>query len=112
MPVPVRVHLPGCIRYFFSVERAGPYRSWSMAKAMEFLQQLAGIPLPPGVHLLGPVPAPMERRAGRYRTQMLLQCSSRPPLHQAISLLLEQARTLPAARQCRWHLDVDPIDML
>jgi primosomal protein N' (replication factor Y) len=54
----------------------------------------------------------MERRAGRYRTQMLLQCANRPPLHQAISLLLEQARTLPAARQCRWHLDVDPIDML
>lgn len=84
----------------------------SMAKAMEFLQQLAGIPLPADVQLLGPVPAPMERRAGRYRTQMLLQCASRRPLHQAISLLLEQARTLPAARQCRWHLDVDPIDML
>jgi 3,4-dihydroxy 2-butanone 4-phosphate synthase/GTP cyclohydrolase II len=35
VPVPVRVHLPGCVRDFFSVERAGPYRSWSMAKAME-----------------------------------------------------------------------------
>jgi 3,4-dihydroxy 2-butanone 4-phosphate synthase/GTP cyclohydrolase II len=35
VPVPVRVHLPGCVRDFFSVERPGPYRSWSMAKAME-----------------------------------------------------------------------------
>ena len=43
---------------------------------------------------------------------MLLQCAQRAPLHQAISVLLEQARTLPAGRQCRWHLDVDPIDML
>ncbi|WP_414433395.1 hypothetical protein ACMG4L_14965 [Alcanivorax sp. IL1] len=59
----------------------------SMNKAMEFLQQLAGIPLPPDVHLLGPVPAPMERRAGRYRTQMLLQCTSRPPApgHQPVA---------------------------
>ena len=34
VPVPVRVHLPGCVRDFFSVERVGPYPSWSMAKAM------------------------------------------------------------------------------
>ncbi|MCG8392969.1 MAG: primosomal protein N' [Pseudomonadales bacterium] len=84
----------------------------NLGKAMEFLQQLSGIPLPPGVQLLGPVPAPMEKRAGRYRTQLLLQSDRRAPLHQAIEALLETARSLPQARQCRWHLDVDPIDML
>ncbi|MED5387770.1 MAG: primosomal protein N' [Pseudomonadota bacterium] len=84
----------------------------TMGKAMEFLHQLSDLPLPPDVHLLGPVPAPMEKRAGRYRTQLLLQSARRGPLHQAIERLLEQARGLPAARQCRWHLDVDPIDML
>src|SRR5690606_19258437 len=34
-----------------------------------------------GIELLGPVPAPMERRAGRYRAQLLLQGSARAPLH-------------------------------
>ena len=29
----------------------------------------------------GPVPAPMERRAGRYRAQLLLQANARAPLH-------------------------------
>lgn len=30
-----------------------------------------------GIELLGPVPAPMERRAGRYRAQLLLQANAR-----------------------------------
>src|SRR5690606_36741536 len=37
-----------------------------------------------GVELLGPVPAPMERRAGKHRAQLLLQASQRPPLHQLL----------------------------
>ena len=66
----------------------------------------------PGVHLLGPVPAPMERRAGRYRQQLLLQSSSRKSLHQLLPRLLEQLEQHPLARRCRWHLDVDPVEML
>ncbi len=38
-----------------------------------------------GIELLGPVPAPMERRAGRYRAQLLLQATSRAPLHRLLS---------------------------
>jgi primosomal protein N' (replication factor Y) len=84
----------------------------AMGTAMNFLQQLSTIAVPPDVHILGPIPAPMEKRAGRFRTQLLLQCAQRAPLHQALNLILEQARKLPEGRQCRWHLDVDPIDML
>ena len=84
----------------------------TLGKAMDFLQQLGSLTMPKGVHLLGPIPAPMEKRAGRFRAQLLLQADQRPPLHGAIDALLEQARTLPAGRQCRWHIDVDPIDML
>ena len=84
----------------------------AMGTAMNFLQQLSTIAVPPDVHILGPIPAPMEKRAGRFRTQLLLQCAQRAPLHQALNLILEQGRKLPEGRQCRWHLDVDPIDML
>ncbi len=34
VPVPVRVHLPSCVRDYFAIERPGQYRSWSMDKAM------------------------------------------------------------------------------
>ncbi|MHB1370222.1 MAG: primosomal protein N' [Pseudomonadaceae bacterium] len=64
-----------------------------------------------GIELLGPVPAPMERRAGRYRAQLLLQGNSRAPLHRLMSAWLVQLEQLPGGRAVRWSLDVDPIDL-
>ncbi|NCA69543.1 MAG: primosomal protein N' [Sphingobacteriia bacterium] len=63
------------------------------------------------VELLGPVPAPMERRAGRYRAQLLVQSRRRPLLQRALAQWLPQLRALPRARGLRWSLDVDPQDM-
>jgi primosomal protein N' (replication factor Y) len=54
----------------------------------------------------------MEKRAGRYRAQLLLQSNQRPALHGLLDALMEHARGLPSGRRCRWHLDVDPIDLL
>ncbi len=63
-----------------------------------------------GVELLGPVPAPSPKRAGRYRAQLLLQANRRAPLHTLLRQWLRALAQLPAARQVRWSLDVDPID--
>jgi len=65
----------------------------------------------PGVELLGPMPAAMERRAGRYRALLVIQARERKPLHQLLSLLVQHIETLPQSRQVRWSLDVDPVDM-
>ncbi|ABI57836.1 primosomal protein N' [Alkalilimnicola ehrlichii MLHE-1] len=64
-----------------------------------------------GVMVLGPVPAPMERRAGRYRAQLLLQAGRRAALHRLLERWVPGLSELPAARQARWSLDVDPQDM-
>ena len=64
-----------------------------------------------GIELLGPVPAPMERRAGRFRAQLLLQGSARASLHRLLGNLLAQVESLPAARSVRWSVDVDPLDL-
>jgi primosomal protein N' (replication factor Y) len=64
-----------------------------------------------GIELLGPVPAPMERRAGRYRAQLLLQANARAPLHRLLSLWVLQLEQLPGGRQVRWALDIDPVDL-
>jgi primosomal protein N' (replication factor Y) len=64
------------------------------------------------VELWGPVPAPMTRRAGRYRAHLLLQAEQRTPLHTLIGWLLPQIRALKLARKVRWSLDVDPQDLL
>ncbi len=64
-----------------------------------------------GVELLGPITSPMERRAGRYRAQLLVQASSRAQLHRLLTPLSSNLESLASARQSRWSLDVDPIDL-
>ncbi len=63
------------------------------------------------VDLLGPVPAPMERRAGRYRAQLLLRSHERAALHNLLAQALPRLESLPEARRARWSLDVDPVDL-
>jgi len=62
------------------------------------------------VETWGPVPAPMERRAGRYRAHLLLQARERGPLHGHLGAWIDQAAALPQARSTRWSVDVDPQD--
>ncbi len=64
------------------------------------------------VQLLGPVSAPMEKRANWYRAQLLVQASQRTPLHRFLAqwmVLLQQGYR---SAKLRWSLDVDPMDML
>ncbi len=82
-------------------------------EGMTLLGEVAALEgLPAGVQLLGPIPAPIERRQARFRTQLLLLAPDRPPLHRAIDVLLARLDSHPMARRCRWHLDVDPVDLL
>jgi primosomal protein N' (replication factor Y) len=64
-----------------------------------------------GVQLLGPAPAPMERRAGRYRAQVLLHAATHSPLQKFMSTWLPALETLPEARRVRWSIDVDALDL-
>jgi primosomal protein N' (replication factor Y) len=64
-----------------------------------------------GVQLLGPAPAPMERRAGRYRAQLLLHAGTHSPLQKFMSTWLPTLETLPEARRVRWSIDVDALDL-
>jgi primosomal protein N' (replication factor Y) len=64
------------------------------------------------VTLLGPVPAPMARRAGRYRSQLFVESGRRGPLHRFLNAWLQQLEALRSARRVRWSLDVDPQEIL
>ena len=63
------------------------------------------------LRVLGPVDAPMARKAGRHRAQLLLQSSDRPALHLALRELRFTLEQSPAARKVRWSIDVDPIEL-
>jgi primosomal protein N' (replication factor Y) len=64
-----------------------------------------------GVHLLGPVPAAMAKRAGRHHAQLLIESRERGGLHRFLEAWLPRVQSLPSARRVRWALDVDPIEL-
>jgi primosomal protein N' (replication factor Y) len=63
------------------------------------------------VRILGPVSAPMERRAGRYHAQLLMQSSDRQALHRLLQAIRPGLESDISARRVRWSLDVDPIEL-
>ena len=84
------------------------------ADALEFLEvarRTAADRADETLRILGPVDAPMARKAGRYRAQLLLQSGDRQALHKLLRELRPALEQDPAARKVRWSIDVDPIEL-
>jgi primosomal protein N' (replication factor Y) len=64
-----------------------------------------------GIEASGPLPAPMPRRAGYQRLQLVLSTPDRRALHAALDAVVPALHTAPEARKVRWSLDVDPVDL-
>ncbi|HEY0180727.1 MAG TPA: primosomal protein N', partial [Dokdonella sp.] len=76
-----------------------------------FLAAAAALVDAAGVAAHGPLAAPMPRRAGRFRGQVLLEAAERGTLHAFLPGWLERLRALPRTRGLRWSIDVDPVDL-
>ncbi|MES2683276.1 MAG: primosomal protein N' [Pseudomonadota bacterium] len=82
------------------------------SKADAFLDAAkASFPNTRSVQLLGPAPAPMQRRDGRARAQLLLSSTSRPAMQRVLAAWLPAVQALPGAKALRWSIDVDPVDL-
>jgi primosomal protein N' (replication factor Y) len=78
----------------------------------QFLQNLrkqAQPLMPPGATMIGPLPSPMQRRAGKFRHQLLLTATNRQSAQACASLLVSIAEKLPGG-QISWSIDIDPQD--
>jgi len=60
--------------------------------------------------LLGPTPAPMAKRAGKARWQLLLQTQSRKTMQQLLHSARPAISLLPLAKKVRWSMDIEPQD--
>ncbi len=97
-----------------------PYRFIALFRAesqhagdgFNFLADVAALLTDPQVSVLGPIPAIMEKRQGRYRMQLMLQANSRSVLNQVISAQINEIENLSSARKVRWSIDIDPQDFL
>ncbi|HEY7995714.1 MAG TPA: primosomal protein N' [Steroidobacteraceae bacterium] len=81
--------------------------------ALAFLTEARGLAgaRVPGLQLLGPVPAAMAKRAGRYHAQLLIESAERARLHTFLERWLPEVEQLKSARAVRWSLDVDPLEL-
>ncbi|BDM63075.1 primosomal protein N' [Shewanella sp. NFH-SH190041] len=78
-----------------------------------FLRAMADIlPKDAEFEVIGPMPAPLDRKAGKYRRQLLFQAKARHRLQIETERMLQQVNQLPSVKKCRWSLDRDPQDLL
>lgn len=63
------------------------------------------------IEYLGPAPAILQKRKGRYTEQLLLRTSDRVLLHQVIRRFVEKFENKPFSRSIHWSVDIDPQEM-
>jgi primosomal protein N' (replication factor Y) len=64
-----------------------------------------------GCAILGPTPAPMLKRAGRYRWLLLLQADLRSTMQTLLTSARPAIQLLPLANKVRWSMDIEPYDL-
>ena len=64
------------------------------------------------IQALGPVPAPMEKRAGRFRSHLLFKANTKASMQQFLNQLVYQIEEIKLSKGLRLSLDVDPMEMI
>ncbi len=65
-----------------------------------------------GLDISYPIPAVMERRAGRYRALIVVTARQRPVIGRLFAAQLDALDQLARTHRVRWSLDIDPQDTL
>ena len=65
----------------------------------------------PDIQCLGPLPALMEKRAGRFRFILQVTASQRVQLQRCLSAVAIQLDNEKLAQKVRWSIDVDPQEL-
>lgn len=69
------------------------------------------VPATPELSYLGPLPAIMEKRAGRFRYLLQIESDRRATLQSLLSAVAIQLENHRDARRVRWSIDVDPQEL-
>lgn len=87
--------------------------AFTLDNAFAFLEKVKQLSLHVNsqVQIMGPVPAPMSKKAGKYRAQLLLQTGQRKQLHQLLNNVIDKIESLKLGSNVKWSLDVDPLDL-
>lgn len=94
----------------FSYQALIRARAHAPGAGLAFLQQLLPHIAPFDVEAWGPASAPMPKRQGYWRYQLLLQTTQRRALHQCLNQLIGIMEA-QRGHKVHWFVDVDPQDM-
>lgn len=61
-------------------------------------------------HFIGPMPAILARKAGQFRAVLLFRSPHRSTLHQNVRHAVSWLDTYAKRHQCRWSVDIDPLE--
>ena len=82
-----------------------------LAQSLAFLQEaVQRAPRCDDVLIYDPVPMRLARLKNRERAQLLVESRSRPALQGFLTAWMDVLYAFKAARDLRWHLDVDPLE--
>jgi len=98
--------------FFFALFRSEAYHAPHAAAFLHQVKQILEGFNVQAVQILGPIPAPLARKAGRHRSQLLLQANQRTTLKEILKLLLPNIEKIPNQHRVHWSLDVDPVEMI
>ena len=91
--------------------RASAHRRTDAVSCLEAARAAALALELPALRVLGPVDAPLLKKAGRFRVQLLLESRDRASLHRALAHVRQTLEDKPEARRARWSIDVDPVQL-
>ena len=94
--------------YFLSVIRA---QGKSLASVLHFLNEVKAQLCLYEMNVLGPAPAPLARKAGLHRMQLLVKSHSRIKLGRALTQIRGWLTMNKIGNGIRWSMDVDPVDL-
>ena len=80
----------------------------TLERPMSFLNDVKQQLSQTGLTVYGPFPAPMPKRAGKMRAQLMAQHTERKMLQRLLSPMTPKLEQLQSARKVRWSIDIDP----
>jgi primosomal protein N' (replication factor Y) (superfamily II helicase) len=96
---------------YLALLRAEAKDANSAVKFLQGLKEKLLISVPVHLSLLGPVPAPMARRAGHHRAQLLIRAQKRQILQEFLPIIIQYLQENKLSNKLRCSLDVDPMEM-
>ena len=80
-------------------------------KVLQCLHAIKQQPKAAGLMIMGPAPAPLAKKAGQHRMQLLFKSGSRQVLQTYLTALRDWISSSKLTSGLRWSIDVDPIDL-